>query len=92
MNEQHPDHSIQPEAAANTSKPFGQFTRRTFIAQLGAAGVAATASPALGRTVEQNAPTDPAASHGAQPVTLRVNGKDLNVSIEPRVTLLDCLR
>jgi xanthine dehydrogenase YagT iron-sulfur-binding subunit len=96
MDEQ-PHQTATPELASiedstGTSKPSGQFTRRTFIAQLGAAGVAATASPALGRTVEQNAPAEAAASHGAQSVTLRVNGKDLRVSIEPRVTLLDCLR
>jgi xanthine dehydrogenase YagT iron-sulfur-binding subunit len=101
MDEQHPHHSAHPEGettpetasrdSIGTSKPFGQFTRRTFIAQLGAAGVAATAAPALAHTVEQDAPAE-AASRGTQPVTLRVNGKDLKVSIEPRVTLLDCLR
>jgi xanthine dehydrogenase YagT iron-sulfur-binding subunit len=98
---EHPDNSATaetveiPETATkdsiSTSKPFGHFTRRTFIAQLGAAGVAATASPALARTVEQDAPAE-AASQGARPVTLRVNGKELKASIEPRVTLLDCLR
>jgi xanthine dehydrogenase YagT iron-sulfur-binding subunit len=97
MDEQHTDQSAHTKAAAidqrmDTSKPFGQFSRRTFIAQLGATGVAATASPALARTAEQDAPADAAASQGARPVTLRVNGKDLKVSIEPRVTLLDCLR
>jgi xanthine dehydrogenase YagT iron-sulfur-binding subunit len=92
MDEQHPDHSAHSEAAATPTRSSGQFTRRTFIAQLGAAGVAATASPALARTVEQDAPSETAASQGVRSVTLRVNGKDLKLSIEPRVTLLDCLR
>ena len=92
MDEQHPDHSAHSEAAEIPTRPSGQFTRRTFIAQLGAAGVAATASPALARTVEQDAPAQPAAAQGVRSVTLRVNGKDLKLSIEPRVTLLDCLR
>jgi xanthine dehydrogenase YagT iron-sulfur-binding subunit len=96
MDEQHPHDSGSPvEAAVDEStatiKRFGQFTRRTFIAQLSAAGVAATASPALARTVEQEARAG-SASQGTHAVTLRVNGKDLKVAIEPRVTLLDCLR
>ena len=66
------------------------FSRRLFIqgagATAGAAGVLtseAQAEPAAG-----SSPVGP----DAVPVTLRVNGKDQNLEIEPRVTLLDALR
>jgi xanthine dehydrogenase YagT iron-sulfur-binding subunit len=68
---------------------FGRFSRRSFLAQLGAAGVAATASP-LAHAVESETPVTQAS--GAVPVTLNVNGKEYPVKLEPRVTLLDALR
>jgi xanthine dehydrogenase YagT iron-sulfur-binding subunit len=70
---------------------FGRFTRRSFLSHLGAAGVAAAASPALAAVPAPHT-DDVARVPGAVPVTLRVNGKELKVEIEPRVTLLDCLR
>jgi xanthine dehydrogenase YagT iron-sulfur-binding subunit len=72
---------------------FGRVSRRSFLSHLGAAGVAATARPLL--ATAQPAPTTEdgvAAVPGAIPVTLNVNGKDYRLVIEPRVTLLDCLR
>jgi xanthine dehydrogenase YagT iron-sulfur-binding subunit len=81
------------EQPQNQEKPFGHFTRRTFIAQLGAAGIAATASPALAGAATQEAPPEaPAAHESTVQVTLKVNGKTQTLNIEPRVTLLDCLR
>jgi len=75
---------------------FGKFSRRAFLAQLGAAGLAATAAPiahAVTDTPAQDtADTAPEAVPGALPVTLRVNGKDHQLMLEPRVTLLDALR
>jgi xanthine dehydrogenase YagT iron-sulfur-binding subunit len=72
---------------------FGRFSRRSFLAQLGAAGVAATATP-LAHAVAADTPEKEAAAGvpGAVPVTLNVNGKEYNVRLEPRVTLLDALR
>ena len=68
----------------------GRFSRRSFIAQLGAAGVAATASPALTKAQEQKTSTE--APEGTRPVNLSINGKTYKLNLEPRVTLLDCLR
>lgn len=79
------------EAIRAKEKPFGHFTRRTFIAQLGAAGVIATASPALASAARQETPA-PAASEKTLSITLSINGKTQRLTIEPRVTLLDCLR
>ncbi len=71
-------------------KPFNHFTRRTFIAQLGAAGVVATSSPAFAAAATQT--PAPGASEKNLSITLSINGKTQKLSVEPRVTLLDCLR
>jgi xanthine dehydrogenase YagT iron-sulfur-binding subunit len=76
---------------------FGKFSRRSFLTQLGAAGLAATAAPIAHAAGVANAPAAnaedmSAAVPGAVPVTLRVNGKDHRLMLEPRVTLLDALR
>jgi xanthine dehydrogenase YagT iron-sulfur-binding subunit len=72
-------------------------SRRFFLSSLGAAGLAATASPVLAATatlepavVEQEA--EAAAPAGAVPVTLKVNGKSYTLRLDARTTLLDCLR
>jgi xanthine dehydrogenase YagT iron-sulfur-binding subunit len=73
----------------------GRLSRRTFLSQLGAAGVAATAAP-LAAAAQTNSPAAPAATHekieGAIPVTLRVNGKQFDLQVDSRTTLLDALR
>jgi xanthine dehydrogenase YagT iron-sulfur-binding subunit len=81
--------------AEDTKPLFGRVSRRSFLSHLGAAGIAATASPLLG------APTSPPASSAQDTVTsvegtvavkLRVNGEDHHLQLDPRTTLLDCLR
>jgi xanthine dehydrogenase YagT iron-sulfur-binding subunit len=86
----------QQEVSAEQSL-FGRVTRRSFLSHLGAAGVAATASPVLAAAAIQEPPTVDAtseaqASAGTVPVTLRVNGKSHVLRLDPRTTLLDCLR
>ncbi|HTV06583.1 MAG TPA: (2Fe-2S)-binding protein [Acidobacteriaceae bacterium] len=76
---------------------FGKFSRRMFMAQLGAAGVIATAAPLTHGAdgfIEVPAAGAPAAEPPAEavPVTLRVNGVEHHLMLEPRVTLLDALR
>jgi xanthine dehydrogenase YagT iron-sulfur-binding subunit len=77
---------------------FGKFSRRMFVAQLGAAGFIATAAP-LTHGAEGFIDAPPAAapeaaepSVAAVPVTLKVNGVEHHLMLEPRVTLLDALR
>ncbi len=73
----------------------GRVSRRSFLSSLGAAGVVATAAPMVARaqTVPAVAPPAPAETiEGAIPVSLRVNGRDLELQLDPRTTLLDCLR
>ncbi len=84
----------QNEATVESSKDArngSRFTRRSFLGHLGAASVAATASPMLTSAQAAQVPTAQAPA-GSRAVTLRVNGKPQTVQIEPRVSLLDCLR
>src|SRR5260370_8162274 len=86
----------QSTQARGASQPtLGRVSRRSFLSHLGAAGIAATAPPLLASAPPSPAPTAQeagAAADGATTVTLRVNGKDHPLEIDPRTTLLDCLR
>jgi xanthine dehydrogenase YagT iron-sulfur-binding subunit len=82
----------KPEAASRYE--LGKPTRRTFISRLGMAGLLATTArvtTAFGQSSvkEQSASAE---SKDAIPVTLTVNGKRHDLRIDPRTTLLDCLR
>ena len=77
--------------------PLPVTTRRTFLRRLGATAVAATIAPyakVSGKDAMEIAP--PAASppkvEGAVPVSLHINGKKHDLQLDPRTTLLDCLR
>jgi xanthine dehydrogenase YagT iron-sulfur-binding subunit len=74
-----------------------QPNRREFLLTAGstmAAGVMAAYAPARAATVTETAVADAAgpAVEGAIPITLRINGKEHSLRIDPRTTLLDCLR
>jgi xanthine dehydrogenase YagT iron-sulfur-binding subunit len=75
----------------------GRVTRRSFLSQLGAAGVAATTAPLI-TTQAQAAPAATTQAPSAEtvenaiPVNLRVNGKPFALNLDPRTTLLDALR
>ena len=91
----HPDLSDDPSDSGEQSEPvFGRISRRSFLSHLGAAGIAATASPLLAATQTPPVPVaeEPASVPGAMPITLHVNGKEYRLQIDPRVTLFDCLR
>ena len=83
----------KPEAASRSE--IGKSTRRTFLSRLGMASLLATAGPAVttlaqrAGKVEQMTSSE---SKDAIPVTLSVNGKKHDLRIDPRTTLLDCLR
>ncbi|HUY80408.1 MAG TPA: (2Fe-2S)-binding protein [Acidobacteriaceae bacterium] len=87
--------NVLPEQEAPV---FGKFSRRLFMAQLGAAGVIATAAPLTHGAegfIDAPAATAAEAAEAAVapvPVTLRVNGVEHHLMLEPRVTLLDTLR
>ena len=81
----------KPEAASRCE--LGKSTRRTFISRLGMAGLLATTArvtTAFGQSSVKEQSL--AESKDAIPVTLTVNGKTHDLRIDPRTTLLDCLR
>jgi len=72
---------------------LGAHSRRTFFKSLGT--VAATAATSQVRAVAEElekANNEKVIGPGAVPVTLTVNGEQLKLMLEPRVTLLDALR
>jgi xanthine dehydrogenase YagT iron-sulfur-binding subunit len=72
---------------------LGAHSRRTFLKTLGTAAVTAAASRAKSVAQElEKANSEKVIGPGAVPVTLKVNGEKLNLTLEPRVTLLDALR
>ena len=68
----------------------GVASRRSFLAGIGIAGAVVPAAPLLGAKVSPAA--GDAAAAEANSVTLRVNGRDYQLTLDSRVTLLDCLR
>lgn len=80
------------------SRPPGP-TRRKFLVTSGsgvAASLVAGYVPALAKDAASEIDaieTSPAPNiEGAVPITLRINGKDHELRIDPRTTLLDCIR
>jgi len=83
--------------APETGQPLlGRVSRRSFLSHVGAAGIAATAPPIFASASPKAAPAvDAPPTDGvkdAVPITLRINGKEHNLTLDPRTTLLDCLR
>ena len=75
--------------------PLPYLTRRLFLSTAGASAAAvamAGCAPASHPTAERGAVADGPRIEGAVPVTLRINGKEHRLVVDPRTTLLDCLR
>jgi len=88
----------QPDETLQAGTQFGKSTRRRFLSRLGMASLLASAGRVLGERSRDEAAAIPetkeasSAVEGAIPVSLRVNGKKYDLQIDPRTTLLDCLR
>jgi xanthine dehydrogenase YagT iron-sulfur-binding subunit len=88
------DQDENPEPERDTRFQFGQSTRRTFLSRLGMASLLASAgsiTPAFGQRSGKT-PMPSLESKDTVPITLSVNGKKHDLRIDPRTTLLDCLR
>ncbi len=92
------DETKGPETEQVKDTVLGRVTRRSFLSQLGAAGVtAATVRPAPA-SAQIAPPTQTARAaeeeeiEGAVALRLRVNGKGVQIKVDPRTTLLDGLR
>src|ERR1039458_8352113 len=81
---------------SHNDPPHAEISRRSFLKGLGTVVVASAAVPvgAVAAGVEEmgNLGVEKTLGPGAIPVTLNVNGKQLKLNLEPRVTLLDALR
>jgi xanthine dehydrogenase YagT iron-sulfur-binding subunit len=72
---------------------LGAHSRRTFLKTIGTAAVTAAAARTQAVADElEKANAEKVIGPGAVPVTLEVNGRELKLQLEPRVTLLDALR
>jgi xanthine dehydrogenase YagT iron-sulfur-binding subunit len=82
--------SNDPSGPSENSKP----TRRTFLRATGTSAAAAIVATRAAPPAEPKpgAPATGPTIPGAVPLTLRINGKDHALRVDPRTTLLDCLR
>lgn len=90
-----PDHTDSgAEGKFEAGNNLGRSSRRTFLARLGMAGVVATAGSAASSFAETPAKQTAASAESKDTVSvkLKVNGKQYDLRIDPRTSLLDCLR
>ena len=81
----------------DSEAPRKKLTRRKFLS---ATGSSAAAAAIIGRAATAGAAergpagavADAPGIEGAVPITLRINGKEHRLSVDPRTTLLDCVR
>src|SRR5436190_13218660 len=87
---------MRDDQPSNPSNP----TRRAFLRTTGstaaAAVIAGCGQAQANRTAESSGSAEAFADgpnvQGAVPITLRINGKDRQLRVDPRATLLDCIR
>ncbi|HEX4641609.1 MAG TPA: 2Fe-2S iron-sulfur cluster-binding protein, partial [Chthoniobacterales bacterium] len=94
MNDEDPE-AIDPTGGLDNLLIFGSpETRRRFLKQVGGTGAAITIGPSLmGFGAVQAAESAPAAAAVTPTkVTLKINGKEHALELDPRTTLLDALR
>src|SRR5258708_31941563 len=83
--------------ASGTDTGFGYTSRRTFLSRLGSVSLLATTAP-IGKAIPPAGAEPPSSPPQASipqtsvPITLRINGNEHHLQVDPRTTLLDCLR
>jgi xanthine dehydrogenase YagT iron-sulfur-binding subunit len=85
------------ESTGARSSEAGGLSRRQFLRGSGAAAAAtaltgAPVAPSTAAAAGGAGGNAPSLGPGPVKITLNVNGRDMNTSVEPRVTLLDALR
>jgi xanthine dehydrogenase YagT iron-sulfur-binding subunit len=93
-SESYPD--LATVAPHSEATPGNRLSRRSFLSHLGAAGLAAAAPPVLASTSAPAAPppalAEEVVTEGTVALTLKINGQSHALQLDPRTTLLDCLR
>jgi xanthine dehydrogenase YagT iron-sulfur-binding subunit len=97
LDDQEIETPIADSAKEKDRSLLGRVSRRSFLSHLGAAGIAATTAPVLASAATltptaQQTPAETEATAANIPIALNVNGKVHNLRLDPRTTLLDCLR
>lgn len=82
---------IEQEKASSPERG-ASWTRRDFVATTLAAAFALALRPVEAHAERVAALSVPRSTHNATRVTLNVNGREIALDLEPRVTLLDALR
>jgi len=80
-----------PSSGRRRESSAAELSRRLFLSTAGTAGIVAaigSPEPAPAADVSPEIPQ----MKGAIPITLRVNGQERRLHVDPRTTLLDCLR
>jgi xanthine dehydrogenase YagT iron-sulfur-binding subunit len=88
MPKRRPSEKIRESAGSGIS-------RRSFISQMGATGVAMTAGALITKTTAARADEVPATTGDESrtvPVSFSINGEQHQMMVDPRTSLLDCLR
>jgi xanthine dehydrogenase YagT iron-sulfur-binding subunit len=80
------------EAMKDTMEKKGGVTRRKFLKSTSAAATVTALGTAPSADAAQEAPGAAGMGPAGIKLTLQVNGRQMNTTIEPRVTLLDALR
>jgi xanthine dehydrogenase YagT iron-sulfur-binding subunit len=83
----------QPNEPTTAASDMPNLSRRAFLTTTGTAGMVAALE--VGDVMGQTPPANPPGTkngHGTVPITLRINGKEHRLRVDPRTTLLDCLR
>ncbi len=87
-----PEENRKEETSESVSG-FETSTRRTFLSRLGMAGLFASAGPVFAQQPRTDSkPAGSSMPKDTIPISLKVNGKKYDLRIDPRTTLLDCLR
>jgi xanthine dehydrogenase YagT iron-sulfur-binding subunit len=89
--------SVREDEVVEASARAGNVSRRSFLSQMGAAGVVVTTAPLVARAAQVDEPVarevgDADAVEGAVSVALHVNGAARKIAVDSRTTLLDALR
>jgi xanthine dehydrogenase YagT iron-sulfur-binding subunit len=74
------------------SQGGGEVSRRLFLSTAGSAGIMATMNPRQSIAAAADTSVEAGSAEGTVPVAFRVNGREHRLSLDPRTTLLDCLR
>jgi xanthine dehydrogenase YagT iron-sulfur-binding subunit len=78
----------------NPRSSSSDLTRRAFLQTTGGTAAAAVIAgySTFGQSASPAEIADGPNIEGAVPITLRINGKDRQLRVDPRTTLLDCIR